>query len=228
MVKVREGIIGCGRRRGTKERKKTGRSYKGKSRTFIRFKNERGIRAEAWSLKGNSTALDEELSALVRGLELNLLRTTPDAAFNITDSQAAMTRLQDDRPGPGQHMATRGIRLATETTRMGATITIRWEPGHAGVLGNEIADQWALDAATREDRCRAGGGSPTASSTIGRQTSQMFMRTAVRKRAVSRWREEIARRGSGRRHFHIPREGEVPMIPPGLRGAPREVASRFF
>ena len=37
---------------------------------------------------------------------------------------------------------------------MGASISIHWVPGHAGIAGNEIADQCAGDAAARE--CHAG------------------------------------------------------------------------
>lgn len=100
------------------------------------------MRAEVWSLKRGVTAFDAELSALVRGIELCLLSTTPKATFNIfTDSQAAMLRLRDDRPGPGQQMAVRGIRVASEAIRRGASITTNWVPGHAGVPGNEVADQ---------------------------------------------------------------------------------------
>ena len=42
------------------------------------------------------------------------------------------------------------------------------------------------------------------------------------------WRDEITRRCRGRVSFPIPKEGEVPRVPPGLVRAPKEVASRFF
>ena len=42
------------------------------------------------------------------------------------------------------------------------------------------------------------------------------------------WGDEIIGRCRGRRAFRIPKEGEVPRIPPGLQRAPEEVASRFF
>ena len=93
-------------------------------------------------MKGRITTFDAELSALVRGIELCLLGTTSEAAFNIfTDSQAAMLRLRDDRPGSEQQMAVRGIRVAGEAIGRGASIIISWVPGHAGVPGNEVADQ---------------------------------------------------------------------------------------
>ena len=45
---------------------------------------------------------------------------------------------------------------------------------------------------------------------------------------MAKWRDEIIRRGQGRRQFRIPGVGEVPKILPGLRGAPRGLAARFF
>ena len=55
-------------------------------------------------------------------------------------TEALRLGLQDDRPGPGQQAASRGIIVAREAYRRGASITVNWVPGHAGVLGNEIAD----------------------------------------------------------------------------------------
>ena len=146
----------------------------------------------------------------------------------FTDSQAAMLRPRDDRPGPGQSMAARGIRIAKEAIRGGATITIRSVPGHAGVQGNEVADQWALEAATREHKRRLGRESLESPVVTSGHTSQAFMRTVLKVRAVTRWRDEITRRCRGRRPFRIPKEGEIPRIPTGLRRAPKEVTSRFF
>ena len=187
------------------------------------------MRAEAWSLRGGVTAFDAELSALVRGIELCLLSTTPDAAFNIfTDSQAAMLRLRDDRPGPGQRLAARGIRVAREAIRRGASITISWVPGHAGVPGNEIADQWAVDAATREHKSRSGRGAWERLTAASQCVSQAFLKTELKRRAVTCWREEIVRKSKGRRPYHILREGEVPRVPVGLQRTPKELASRFF
>lgn len=60
------------------------------------------MRAEAWSLEGKVTAFDTEVAALIRGVELCCLAAEPGASFNITDSQAAMLRLLDDRLDLGQ------------------------------------------------------------------------------------------------------------------------------
>ena len=95
------------------QEKEEGKSFKDISRPVqIIHQNRKreGMRAEAWSLREGTTAFDAELSALVRGIELCCLQATPGATYNIfTDSQAAMLRIQDDRPGPGQQAAVRGI-----------------------------------------------------------------------------------------------------------------------
>ena len=197
--------------------------------TFIRFGKERGMRAEAWSLRGGVTAFDAELSALVRGIELCYLQASPGAEFRIfTDSQAAMRRIQDDRPGPGQQMAIRGVIGATKTYQRGANISISWVPGHAGVIGNEVADQWAVDAATREMKASKGRDTGPAALRPDRMVSRAFLKATLKKEAVRAWRDEIIQRGRGGRPYRIPGEGEVPRIPKSLQGTSRELASRFF
>ena len=228
--RVRTGIIGYDQRSKGKGKRGGGKSYKESSRTFVRFGKEGGMRAEAWSLKGDATAFDAEVSALVRGIELCFLQAAPGVHFRIfTDSQAAMRRILNDRPGPGQQMAIRGIIGAMKTYQQGASISISWVPGHTGVLGNEIADQWAVDAATRELRVRDGTHSglirPTPSSTA---MSRSFLRATLRRRAISSWRDEIIRRGKGRRPYRIPRVDEVPRIPTALQRVRKDLASRFF
>ena len=111
---------------------------------------------------------------------------------------------------------------------MGASISISWVPGHAGVIGNEVADQWAVDAATREMRASKGRDASQAILCPDRAVSRTFLRMTLRKRAISAWRDEIIQRGRGGRPYRIPREGEVPRIPKSLQGTSRELASRFF
>ena len=165
----------------------------------------------------------------MRGIELCCLQATPGATFNIfTDSQAAMLRIQDDRPGPGQQAAVRGIRVAEEAYRRGASININWVPGHAGVPGNKVADQWAADAAKREHRASTGGGAEQTVLAAGKTISRAFLKSVLRGRGVEEWEMEIGKRSRGRRPYQIPRSGESPRIPRALQRTPKELASRFF
>jgi ribonuclease HI len=57
----------------------------------------------------------------------------PNAVIIFTHAQAALERIRNDDPGPGQWLVRRILR--TEYL---------WVPGHKG---NEVADEWAKDAA---------------------------------------------------------------------------------
>ena len=234
----RRGIVGnglCERGRegekgNKKRRRKKEKTYKDSRRSFIRYRCEGGLVAEAWTLRGGATSFDAELSALARAIELCAHQATPGTHFRVfTDSQAAMRRVIDDRAGPGQRDAIRSI-LGANRLRLGeSTISIHWIPGHAGIAGNEIADQWAGDAAARELACRSRAPPRvTRPSSMDSVVSSSFMKSALRRRAVSSWRECIIRGGKGRRHYRIPGEGTTPRIPAALGKVRKSLASRFF
>ena len=131
-------------------------------------------------------------------------------------------------PPPSPFLRPQGIVfvLPRELVRRGATISIRWVPGHSGVQGNELADVWATEASNREDKTRSAGGHDSTTRQGTRSLS--FFKTQIKKRANMEWREEVTKRSQERRSFRIPREGRIPRTPPGLRNAPKEIASRFF
>lgn len=80
--------------------------------------------------------------------------------------------------------------------------------------------------ATREERSRASRGK--GGRTTRDAASLTFLKIVVKKRAVSKWGQEIMERSQGRRDYRIPAEGVVPRIPPDLQRAPKDQASRFF
>ena len=212
-----------------REGKRRGRTYKEDRRSFVKHRCEGGLVAEAWTLRGRASAFDAELSALARAVELSAHGAVPGSSVRIfTDSQAAMRRVLDDRPGPGQWEAVRCIIGARRLQQRGAAISIHWVPGHAGITGNEIADQWAGDAAARE--LRRGGKTPSEArvSPVAPMVSGAFMKAMFRRRAIDSWRESIVRGGSRRRPYVVPRDGTIPKIPTALGRARRELAVRFF
>ena len=140
-----------------------------------------------------------------------------------------MRRVVDDRPGPGQQEAIRSILRAGRLHQREASISIHWVPGHAGITGNEVADQWAGDAAARELGHRARTPpSITRLPPVDSTVSGSFVKAMLRRRAVRSWRECIVRGSRGRRTYRIPKEGTVPRIPPTLSRVGKSLASRFF
>ena len=97
-----------------------------------------------------------------------------------------------------------------------------------GVLGNEIADQWASEAAVREMRTHRGGSSSRSVTAPARTESRAFLRSRLRMRAVGEWRDEIRRRSQRGRPYRIPREDETPRVPKVLQRTSKGLASRFF
>ena len=126
-------------------------------------------------------------------------------------------------------MVVRGIVAATRAHRRGATISVHWVPGHAGIVGNEIADQWASEAAARElgasRGSRLGLIHPHGDTEV---MSRAFLRATLRCRAVTDWRNEIISRRKGAGPYRVPAAGEIPRIPRALQRARKSLASRFF
>lgn len=58
-----------------------------------------------------------------------------------TDSRADMQRVASDNPGPGKTWPEKP--LNEQVSYPHNTLTIRWVPGHRGVVDNEIADNHA-------------------------------------------------------------------------------------
>ena len=218
--------------RNNRKKQRNSRTYNMMTRSVIRCDRAGGFRSESWSLGARSTAFDTEIQALVRAIEICALDARKGASFRIfTDSQAAMSRIQDDSPGPGQSLASRGIRVARAGIYdKGATVSIQWVPGHREVTGNELADACARNEAERAEKLR---GASNNSEGIRRRENEnvslAFVKSQARKEANKEWREMIRglNRAGGRTRYKRRNEG-IPRIPETLKKAPKAVASRFF
>ena len=202
------------------------------TRSIRKREGHGGFRAESWSLGAQSSAFDAEVQALVRAVEICALDATEGASFRVfTDSQAAMRRLTDDRPGPGQSLATRAIMVARAGIyKRGASIKIQWVPGHQGITGNDLADSCARNEADRADALRR---SRRERGDVRREKqggiSLAFIKGQARREANMEWREMIKNLNRKRKGNTFRRGGEgIPKIPEAIRRAPKAIASRFF
>ena len=69
----------------------------------------------------------------------------------------AISRAQAERTGPGQAFARAIIEVAERFRARGCSVAMRWTPGHGGVEGDEVADEYARvtgeSAVDAADRC---------------------------------------------------------------------------
>ena len=63
------------------------------------------------------------------------------------DSTAVLARAASDEIGPGQRFAVALMEVHGRLASRKNTLTLRWVPGHMGVEGNGVADEWAGEAA---------------------------------------------------------------------------------
>jgi ribonuclease HI len=68
----------------------------------------------------------------------------PNAVIIFTHAQAALERIRNDDPGPGQWRVRCILRTERQLRQAGWTTEYLWVPGHKW---NEVADEWAKDAA---------------------------------------------------------------------------------
>lgn len=85
-----------------------------------------GRRGSGFYIGRHPEAIDAELSAAMRGLRhLVERRATGESCTIFTGSQAAMRRIQNDAPRPGQDMAIEIIELASHLYNQGNAVTVR-------------------------------------------------------------------------------------------------------
>ena len=122
----------------------------------------------------NKEVFDAEVFAVGQALQVLNRRGEEGREYTIfSDSQAALTRVQHDRTGPGQGLAIEAITTARAITDRGNKISLRWTPSHEGIEGNEVADSMAKRAAEeREGRAEPGYLNEASLSHLTRVTTE--------------------------------------------------------
>ena len=87
----------------------------------------------------------------------------------FSDSQSAIQCIRYDTLGPGQQWARAAIEICSRLVSRQNEVSILWIPTHAGVEGNEMADQFAKEAAGGQQHGsrRSSGGRPVFHTSHG-------------------------------------------------------------
>ena len=169
----------------------------------VRRSPEGGLTGRRFQLGRNKEVFDAQVCAVWQALRALEQRGERDREYTIfVDSTSAITRVRDDARGPGQRFGVAAIEVETRPAAAGNRVTIRWVPAHAGAEGNEVADQYAKDAANgRAPREELLGG-------YAEETSLAHMTrvaTEARSRAMIDWITDHVR--PGRRYRPPPGKG---------------------
>ena len=166
----------------------------------------------------NKEAFDAEAFAICQALEVFDDRGEENRRYTIfSGSRAALSRVQHDRTGPGQAAAIRAITIVRAMVDRGNTVTLRWTPSHAGIEGNEQANDMAKRAAEeREGRANPLYLREASLSHLTRVT------TEARSTATAEWIRTCSGR---RRRYRPPRGGKMRK---DLNRTRKELAGRFY
>ena len=169
-------------------------------------------------LGDNKEVFDAEVFALMRAARaFNERGETHQELTIFSDSQAAIARITHDGCGPAQTLARGSLAHVAELHGRGNTVTMRWTPSHAGVVGNEIADGAARSAA--KDRL----GSPNPEYLAEASLSHLRRVTTERRsEATATWiRDKVA----ARHRYRPPPGGKMRKA---LGRTRKELASRYY
>ena len=144
-----------------------------------------------------SSVYAAELKGLVLALgmilEIHSAGNFSRKAVLFTDSQAAIYAIRRPRASSGQYILVEAVRAYDELRTYGWEVEFRWIPAHAGVLGNELADQAAKEAASHH--------------TLPRQDSERVLMSTmnpnVRQTVKSEWDKSWETAKHGRELFKL-------------------------
>lgn len=96
-----------------------------------------------------STVYAAELKGILLALQILIANCSPEHHHFaiLTDNQSALNALQNPGNTSGQSILVELLQIFDQATTAGLTVYFRWIPAHRGILGNDIADVTAREAA---------------------------------------------------------------------------------
>lgn len=170
----------------------------------------------------NKEIIDAELWAIAIGLETAgklILNSHPTPVTIFSDSREALTSLgQLSSRARNTYLRSLICQEASDLGSKGHSVTIRWIPSHAGLVGHDKADQSARDKAQR-------GGKPVEQWNSLAHVKKELAESHSQK--LTRWHEmKIQERETSRQGFYIPRvEKGMSKV---LGSTAKKYASRYF
>jgi len=118
---------------------------------LVAYNTAQEVHSEKTNIGESQLVYNGELEGIAKAFEYAAASARKDQEIHIyADNQAAIYRLQSLSDSPGQQWLLRCIKAAKRIQHKGATIHLRWAPGHTDVEGNERADYLAKEAAKEE------------------------------------------------------------------------------
>lgn len=103
-----------------------------------------------WGMGERAEVYDAELLGIEKAAQITLKMCQASGLENrkiwiFTDNQAAVNRVSNLKPAPGQDTAIEVASISKQLQQLGTSLHIQWVPGHFDVEGNEQADKLAKE-----------------------------------------------------------------------------------